>query len=89
MKKIGIIFTMMIMSSFVWAGIDCPADSCNPYNGCLDGCSKEQLVCSSKSDSQCIGKEIYSICDWSVNKRAEKGFCNINSNSPPDACSCS
>lgn len=69
------------------AGFPCPPDSCNPFNGCTDGCNgggNQQRICSDISHTSCQQKNMYDRCQYTyINLDGEQitanGSCNPNS----------
>ncbi|MGZ3773358.1 MAG: hypothetical protein ACXVCY_02670 [Pseudobdellovibrionaceae bacterium] len=79
---------LFILPHAVNAAALCPSDSCNPANGCLDGCTADQLRCSTQSESQCRGQIIDTPCVWKIQGISGHGFCSPNSTHLPSSCSC-
>ncbi len=87
---LGLIIALMVSSPPVSAGMVCPQNMCNPFNGCMDGCSMEQKICSIKSVQQCIGKQILSPCNFSGSGKisSENSFCEAIYENHPVQWSC-
>ncbi|MBC7464527.1 MAG: hypothetical protein H7256_00920 [Bdellovibrio sp.] len=86
-------FVVLFISPLSFAAIGCPADSCNPANGCMDGCTQQQWHCGTGSDNECSGKNIYESCQVVVGESATSNISYSGSCSPasvylPAACHC-
>ncbi len=86
-------FLFVILPLTAGAAALCPANSCNPANGCMDGCSQEQVVCAYNSVPQCVGQEIHSSCVRKINANTAQetsvnGYCRPLSTALPAACAC-
>lgn len=66
----------------------CPKDSCNPANGCLEGCTTQQQTCAYNSVPQCAGSPVYSACTRTTNEDEWIGYCTPISTALPAACDC-
>ena len=70
------------------AGYPCPPNECNIYNGCTDGCSSEQLTCSTDSESQCASQDISTPCRWEYGNHSGSGYCYPSTSEGPTRCRC-
>lgn len=48
--KLSLFVTTLLISASAFSAALCPIDSCNPHNGCMDGCSSQiahgEAVCN-------------------------------------------
>lgn len=78
----NLLCTMMFLPAIALAAFPCPPDSCNPHNGCIDGCNGgvDPQKCSERSDVTCQGKDMYSSCVWTYEtdegEVSRPGFCH-------------
>ena len=84
-----VISAFLVMPSISKASAPCPPNSCNPFNGCTDGCTTQQKQCSLESDLQCVGKSLGNVCRWRVGSQSGQGFCNaVAVSGQSAACAC-
>jgi len=70
-KAVGVLFSILLISSLSQAGFPCPEDSCNPYNGCMDGCPRIQTM----GMAECSGQDASDI--QKVKSRAEENVLRL------------
>jgi len=89
LKTALLMIGFLLTTELANAAIMCPSDSCNPANGCMDGCGAQEKTCGPGGDVVCAGKEVYSKCSKSYNQQYTiQGYCSPTSVYLPADCHC-